>query len=90
METFPDSDPPFFGHKSVSWIVIPEDGDGKALNGLLVIFSFKINRIFGGVMGFTDRRGGKIVYISACLLNQNTRHPGIACKEAAFKGLVRC
>jgi len=36
---------------------------------------------------FHDKRGGKFIYVSSCLLNQNRRFPGIAVSEGAIPGL---
>jgi len=38
---------------------------------------------------FTDNRGRKIVYVSCCLLNQNSISPGIATRKAAFTELIQ-
>lgn len=40
-------------------------------------------------MSFSDNRGRRIVYVSCCLLNQNTRAPGIAVTQGACTELIR-
>lgn len=39
-------------------------------------------------MDFTDKRKGKIVYVSQCILNQNLRFPGIAVAAGACTEVV--
>jgi len=39
-------------------------------------------------MEFTDNRGRRVVYVSRCLLNQNSRTPGIAVRKGAIAELV--
>jgi predicted secreted protein len=39
-------------------------------------------------MDFTDKRKGKIVYVSQCILNQNLRFPGIAVSAGACTEVV--
>jgi len=40
-------------------------------------------------MKFTDNRGRRIVYVSRCLLNQNSRYPGIAIRMGAMTELIQ-
>ncbi len=40
-------------------------------------------------ISFRDNRGGKIVYISCCLLNQNSHAPGVAARKGSFKELIQ-
>jgi predicted secreted protein len=40
-------------------------------------------------MEFTDNRGRRIVYVSRCLLNQNSRTPGIAVGKGAIAELIQ-
>ncbi|HTP29193.1 MAG TPA: hypothetical protein VMK12_26465 [Anaeromyxobacteraceae bacterium] len=40
-------------------------------------------------MEFSDKRGRRIIYLSRCLLNQNSRTPGIAGQKGAVTGLVQ-
>ncbi len=39
-------------------------------------------------MNVADIRGKRVVYLSHCLLNQNTRFPGVAVRESAFTELT--
>ena len=39
-------------------------------------------------MEFKDNRGKRIVYVCNCLMNQNSRFPGLGIKEGAFVDLV--
>lgn len=41
------------------------------------------------MMNFNDNRGRKIVYLSCCLLNQNSHAPGIATRKGAFNELIQ-
>jgi predicted secreted protein len=40
-------------------------------------------------MEFTDNRGRRIVYVSRCLLNQNSRTPGIAVRKGSFTEFIQ-
>lgn len=40
-------------------------------------------------INFRDNRGRKIVYISCCLLNQNSHAPGVAVRKGSFKELIQ-
>ncbi len=40
-------------------------------------------------MEFTDNRGRRIIYVSRCLLNQNSRTPGLAVRKGALTEFIQ-